>query len=137
MLTHTHMDNEKHASEAGPSPDSGSVTPPSNFFKRWNSRIENLAGFEARGLARVPPNERQTPSSTGLLQMLLLWFSANMSVNNLAVALTGPLVFQLGFLDSSMCAVFGVLLGSMSTAYMSTWGPVSAKCTCFPHKLLI
>jgi hypothetical protein len=27
-------------------------------FKRWNARIEGLAGFEARGLARVHESER-------------------------------------------------------------------------------
>ena len=43
-------------------------------------------------MARVPEDERQATSAMGLLQMLLLWFSANMTINNLAVALTGPLV---------------------------------------------
>lgn len=99
------------------------------FLKRWNARIEGLAGFEARGLARVPEDERQPPSAMGLLQMLLLWFSANMTINNLAVGLTGPLAFDLGFRDSALCAVFGVVLGSATTAYMSTWGAASGNRT--------
>lgn len=99
------------------------------FLKRWNGRIENLAGFEARGMARVQPDERQPPSTAGLVQMLLLWLSANVAIINLAAALTGPLVFQLGFLDSALLAVFGAILGSISTAYMSTWGAVSGNRT--------
>lgn len=99
------------------------------WYKRWNARIEGMAGFEARGLARVSPDERQAPSNMALLQMLLLWFSANLTINNLAVTLTGPLVFSLGFEDCVLCAVFGVLLGSLSTAYMATWGAVSGSRT--------
>ncbi|EMC94005.1 hypothetical protein BAUCODRAFT_217966 [Baudoinia panamericana UAMH 10762] len=97
--------------------------------RRWNRRIESLIGFEARGLERVSPEERQAPSGTNVLQMLLLWFSANLTVNNLAIGLLGPLVFKLGFSDSAWCAVVGVLCGSASTAYMSTWGAVSGNRT--------
>jgi purine-cytosine permease-like protein len=95
----------------------------------WNARLESLSGFEARGIARVLPSERRTPSLRDDVSVALLWFSANTSVNNLAVGLFGPLVFNLGFLDSAMCAVFGALLGSLSTAYMSIWGPVSGNRT--------
>lgn len=91
----------------------------------WNTHIESLSGFEARGIARVLPDERQPPSAAAYLQMVLLWFSANITINNLVVGLYGPLLFELGFLDSSLCAVFGAALGAMSTAYMSTWGATS------------
>ena len=99
------------------------------WFKRWNARIEGLAGFEARGLIRVPESERHPPSNMSLLQMLLLWFSANLTINNLAVALTGPLLCGLGFVDSVLGAIFGVALGALSTAYMATWGAVSGNRT--------
>jgi hypothetical protein len=94
-----------------------------------NSRIEGLSGFEARGITRVLPEERLPPSLWDDISVALLWFSANISVNNLAVGLFGPLIFGLGFLDSAMCAVFGGLLGSISTAYMSIWGPQSGNRT--------
>jgi hypothetical protein len=99
------------------------------WLRKLNDWIENLAGFEARGITRITPEERQAPSIVGDIQMALLWFSANISVNNLAVGLYGPLAFNLGFLDCAMCAVFGGLLGSMSTGYMSTWGPQSGNRT--------
>ncbi|KAF7375764.1 Permease for cytosine/purines, uracil, thiamine, allantoin-domain-containing protein [Mycena sanguinolenta] len=102
---------------------------PSHGLKKWNIAIESLSGFEARGISRVPPHERRPPSLWDDISVALLWFSANISVNNLAVGLFGPLVFGLGFVDSAMCAVFGGLLGSMSTAYMSIWGPQSGNRT--------
>jgi len=95
----------------------------SSRLKHLNQRLEALSAFEARGIARVPPDERQPPSTAGDVQIALLWFSANISCNNLIVGLYGPLLFQLGFLDSAMCAVFGAFLGSLSTAFMAIWGP--------------
>jgi hypothetical protein len=106
----------------------GTIPVPSTLSK-WNTRIENLAGLEARGIQRVMPNERHDASAMGYMQMLLLWFSANISVNNLAVGLLGPLVFELGFVDCAVCTIFGVILGSLSTAYMSIWGAQSGNRT--------
>ena len=96
---------------------------------RWNNRIEGLAGLEARGIARVPPDERQQGSILGYAQMFMLWFSANVTANNLAIGLLGPLVFDLGFVDCVMMATFGSLLGSAGVGYMSIWGPQSGNRT--------
>ncbi|KAL8826243.1 MAG: hypothetical protein Q9170_007474 [Blastenia crenularia] len=98
-------------------------------LSKWNQRIENLAGLEARGITRVLPEERHEASLLGYIQMALLWFSANVSANNLAVGMLGPLLFNLGFLDSAMCSVFGILVGSVATAYMSIWGAQSGNRT--------
>lgn len=98
-------------------------------LSKWNQRIEGLAGLEARGITRVLPEERQKASIIGYVQMAILWFSANVSANNLAVGTLGPLLFGLGFLDSAMCAVFGIMVGSAVTAYMSTWGAQSGNRT--------
>ena len=106
-----------------------SITPVPTTLARWNAKIESLAGLEARGIARVLPEERQRPSVRGYLQMAILWFSANITANNLAVGLLGPLLFELGFVDSVMCAVFGSLVGSLPTAYMSIWGAQSGNRT--------
>ena len=103
------------------------VVPPK--LSKWNQRIENLAGLEARGITRVLPEERHEASVFGYIQMALLWFSANVSANNLAVGMLGPLLFNLGFLDSAMCSVFGILIGSLATAYTSIWGAQSGNRT--------
>ncbi|OIW33150.1 hypothetical protein CONLIGDRAFT_590357, partial [Coniochaeta ligniaria NRRL 30616] len=103
--------------------------PAPNKLIQLNNWIEGLSGFEARGITRVQPEERNPPSLWDDVSVALLWFSANISMNNLAVGLFGPLVFGLGFLDSAMCAVFGSLIGALSTAYMSIWGPQSGNRT--------
>ncbi|KAG9231635.1 hypothetical protein BJ875DRAFT_506574 [Amylocarpus encephaloides] len=79
--------------------------------------MESLAGFEARGITRVLPEDRQPPSLASDVQVAILWFSANTSVNNLAVGLFGPLVFNFW------------VSGHLSTSYMSTWGPLSGNRT--------
>ncbi|KAL9024366.1 MAG: hypothetical protein Q9180_007921, partial [Flavoplaca navasiana] len=98
-------------------------------FCRWNQRIENLAGLEARGIKRVLPEKRHAASASADAQMAMLWFSANISANNLAVGLLGPLLFGLGFVDSAMCAFGGILVGAAATAYMSIWGAQSGNRT--------
>lgn len=106
-----------------------SSVPGPGRLARWNTWIENLAGFEARGIVRVSPEERHAGSVLGYAQMAMLWFSMNVTANNLAIGLLGPLVFNLGFVDSAMMATFGSLLGSAPTAYMSIWGPRSGNRT--------
>jgi len=98
-------------------------------FQRWNARIEGLAGLEARGIARVLPQERQPPSKLGYAQMAMVWFGANVVANNLAVGMLGPLLFKLGFVESAMMATFGSFVGSIPTAYMSIWGAQSGNRT--------
>ena len=112
---------DEHMSTAEP--------PVLSSFSQFNNRIESLAGLEARGIERVPPDERQVASQAADLQVAVLWFSANLSLNNLATGLFGPMVFGLDFLDSTLLAVFGTILGSCSTAYMATWGPQSGNRT--------
>ncbi|KAL2267967.1 hypothetical protein VTJ83DRAFT_5244 [Remersonia thermophila] len=100
-----------------------------HFLRRVNDGIESLAGFEARGITRVPPEERMPPSRLADLQVFLLWFGANISANNMTTGLFGPLIFGLGFKDSVICAIIGCLLGSASTGYMAMWGPASGNRT--------
>ncbi|KAK3678235.1 Vitamin B6 transporter [Vermiconidia calcicola] len=127
-VEHTNLDNAGTSSELS-MPSHGEQSRYSSFLRRWNTRIESMAGFEARGLARVPPEERQPYSLMGQIQMLLLWLSANATLLNLAVGLCGPLIYSLGFVDSALCAIFGILLGALTTAYMSIWGAVSGNRT--------
>ncbi|KAK4151693.1 permease for cytosine/purines, uracil, thiamine, allantoin-domain-containing protein [Chaetomidium leptoderma] len=100
-----------------------------NALGRINHRIEGLSGFEARGITRVPPDERKPASALADLQVFILWFGANISANNMTTGLFGPLIFGLGFRDSVLCAVFGCFLGCASTGYMAMWGPTSGNRT--------
>lgn len=98
-------------------------------LSRWNRTIESLNGFEARGITRVPSNEREPPTLAAMVQIAIMWYSANITLNNLAVGFLGPLLFELGFLDSAFIVVFACFVGSIGPAYMATWGPLSGNRT--------
>lgn len=98
-------------------------------LKTWNDKIEDLAGLEARGVTRVLPEEKHGISLMGYAQMCILWFSVNVTVNNLAVGFLGPLLFNLGWVDSVLLTVFGCALGAVGTSYTSTWGAESGNRT--------
>ncbi|KAL8854515.1 MAG: hypothetical protein Q9221_000786 [Calogaya cf. arnoldii] len=98
-------------------------------LSRWNRTIQSIKGLEARGISRVEPSEREEPTFSSLLQVAIMWYSANITLNNLAVGFLGPLLFELGFLDSALIVVFACFVGSIGTAYMSIWGPQSGSRT--------
>lgn len=98
-------------------------------FSRFNGRLERLSGFEIRGISRVPAEERHKGSRGHDLQIFLLWLSANLSANNLGVGMLGPLAYGLGFKDCLMCILVGTFIGSLSTAYVATFGPLSGNRT--------
>jgi hypothetical protein len=98
-------------------------------LKQWNARFEAFTGLESRGIARVLPSERQPITPSSYLQIALLWISCDLTVNSITLAMLGPLVFELSFKDSALCAVFGVLIGCLGPAYTSTWGPRSGNRT--------
>lgn len=100
-----------------------------NIFSRLNGRLTALNMFESRGIERVPLSERHDVKASDYLQMSLLWFSTNITANNMALGMLGPLGFSLGFVDSALCATFGALLGAAGVAYMGTFGPASGNRT--------
>jgi hypothetical protein len=103
---------------------------PSGFFARVNQRITGIKHFEARGIERVPETERfEKVGASNYMQMTLLWFSANITANNMAVGMLGPLDYDLGFTDAALCATFGAVLGALGVAYISTFGPASGNRT--------
>lgn len=99
------------------------------IFSRLNARLTSMELFEARGIERVPVEERHDVKAADYMQMTLLWFSTNITANNMAVGMLGPLTYGLGFVDSALCATFGALLGAAGVAYMGTFGPASGNRT--------
>ena len=97
----------------------------------WKSFERQLVAYnlEARGIQRVEPDERHDLRSLGYTQIAVLWFSINLAANNITLGMLGPAVFYLGFLDSCMCAVFGMLVGILPVAYIATFGPRSGNRT--------
>ncbi|KAF2720890.1 purine-cytosine permease FCY21 [Polychaeton citri CBS 116435] len=104
--------------------------PPTNVLKRAFLSFEQTLikyNLEARGIQRVLPDERHDLRQLGYNQIAILWFSINLAANNITLGMLGPAVFYLPFLDSSLCAVFGMLIGSLPTAYIATFGPRSGN----------
>jgi NCS1 nucleoside transporter family len=85
--------------------------------------------MEARGIQRVMPEDRHSLSQLGFGQIGILWFSVNLAANNITLGMLGPAVFHLGFLEASLCAVFGMLVGILPVAYVATFGPSSGNRT--------
>ncbi|KAF2656311.1 hypothetical protein K491DRAFT_597182 [Lophiostoma macrostomum CBS 122681] len=97
----------------------------------WKTFERQLVAYnlEVRGIQRVEPDERHDLRSLGYTQIAVLWFSINLAANNITLGMLGPAVFYLGFLDSCMCAVFGMLVGILPVAYIATFGPRSGNRT--------
>ena len=102
--------------------------------------------MEARGIQRVMPEDRHSLSQMGFGQIGILWFSVNLAANNVTLGMLGPAVFHLSFIDSSLCGVFGMLVGILPVAYVATFGPSSGNRTMvfarysmgwYPAKILV
>lgn len=102
---------------------------PGSFLQRLNDRILAIKFLEKRGFERVPESERHEITASRYMQFTLLWFSTNITANNIAVGMLGPLSYDLGFTDSALCAAFGAMLGAAGAAYISTFGPQSGNRT--------
>ncbi|KAL8644051.1 MAG: hypothetical protein Q9226_007962 [Calogaya cf. arnoldii] len=96
---------------------------------RWNEKIEGLAGLEARGIIRVLPDEKHAGGIRHYLQMMLLWFSINLTSANIITGLLGRLLFSLGWTDAVCIAIFATALAACSVSYISTFGPASGNRT--------
>lgn len=113
----SHISDESKPSNAG-------------FFRRANARVSSIEYLESRGIERVPEPERhKNITASNYMQMTLLWFSTNITANNIALGMLGPIDFSLGFNDAALCSAFGSLLGAIGVGYMSTFGPASGNRT--------
>lgn len=103
----------------------------SNLQAKWRVFEKQLVAYnlEARGIERVEPDERHDLRRLGYAQIAVLWVSFNLAANNITLGMLGPAVFHLGFLDSCLCAVFGMLVGCLPVAYIATFGPRSGNRT--------
>lgn len=105
--------------------EDGSV-PKENFVlgETKYHRLQRFAAkcrIEQRGIERVPNDERH---DTALINVGSLWFSANLVVSSFAIGVVGPVIFQLGFIDSVLTILFINLLGIMPVCFFSTFGSV-------------
>lgn len=106
-------------------------------MRQWNKKLEQVLGVEARGVDRVPEDERSPEVMRFLdyVQMAIVWFSANVTLNNIVIGLLGPISYELGIVDSMVIGTFGTMLGCLCVAYMATFGPISGNRTLVSHPL--
>ncbi|KAL4763950.1 purine-cytosine permease family protein [Aspergillus foveolatus] len=125
----TLFDEPHHHEEGVESRRAIGGTSPSQRLTYHLKKVENRLvqySLEARGIERVQEDERIPHISwVSYLQVFLLWMSVNLAANNITLGMLGPAVYGLSYLDSALCAVFGALLGSISSSWMATWGPIS------------
>ncbi|KAI9047589.1 hypothetical protein LZ554_008302 [Drepanopeziza brunnea f. sp. 'monogermtubi'] len=101
----------------------------SHKFLQWTQRVEHFLGLEARGIHRVKANEQTAKTTLGFWQIVILWLSINTAPQNIILGSIGRGVYELGFVDATLCAVFGGTLGCVPTAYTAGWGPWSGNRT--------
>ncbi|KIK56243.1 hypothetical protein GYMLUDRAFT_47261 [Collybiopsis luxurians FD-317 M1] len=94
--------------------------PRSKFAALWHIvRILDKYGVEARGIERVPPDQRTHTSPWAPFWM---WLAANMTISTFAVGVLSKPIFFLGFKESALTITFFNLLCTLPVAYFSTWG---------------
>ncbi|KAK5132898.1 hypothetical protein LTR08_008418 [Meristemomyces frigidus] len=86
-------------------------------------RFANGFGVEARGIERVPEDERTETGVRALLNVSTMWFSANMVISSFALGLLAKSSFDMGVADSMLVILFFNLIGLMPVCAFSTFGP--------------
>jgi NCS1 nucleoside transporter family len=76
-------------------------------------------GVEARGIERVPPDQR---TQTSPLAPFWMWLAANMTISTFAIGVLAPSIFFLGLKEAALTIIFFNLLCTLPVAYFSTWG---------------
>ncbi|KAH7907851.1 cytosine-purine permease [Hygrophoropsis aurantiaca] len=78
------------------------------------------SGVEARGVERVPENQRETKNAWN---NLLMWWSVNMVLTTIPVGTLGQYVFTLSFGTSVATIMCFGALGAVFTSFIATLGP--------------
>lgn len=132
------IDAEKSATSTTPDPESSAAPNRNTTSHNANDRHTDAASLlhrlektllkyniESRGIQRVEDHEKQKTTLFAYIQVFVLWFSINLVVNDVTLGMLGPAVYELSFTDAALCATFGALAGSIPTAWVATWGPLS------------
>lgn len=110
------------------------LTPKMNPLQHFAYRLEEVSGMEARGIERVLEQDRMPPTTwDDYVQMFSIWFSANLTLNNLIAGLLGTTLFGLSMTEAMVIGPFGAFLGSACSGYTSTFGPMSGNRTLVSH----
>ncbi|KAL7418644.1 hypothetical protein Q5752_007103 [Cryptotrichosporon argae] len=88
------------------------------FFRVLNKAFSS--GVEARGIERVPEDERDGKHTIGLL---VFWWSVNMAVSTVPIGLLAQAYYLLDFANAMACIVIFTAIGAACCAFIATLGP--------------
>ncbi|KAJ7211698.1 putative cytosine-purine permease [Mycena pura] len=95
---------------------------PTSFWGRTlalTTTLERKIGIEARGIQRVPEDQRtDVPSGN-----LWIWLAANTVLPTFGIGILGPSLFFLGLGDCMLTIFFTNVATCVLPAYMATFGP--------------
>lgn len=109
-----------------------STSPPPVHIPQWLARfyaLEDRLGIEDRGITRVPDSDRVPNTPLRIANMFLMWFSINLTANNMALGFLGPVVFSLGWTDSVAILILANFAGAIVPGYIASFGPISGNRT--------
>jgi len=81
--------------------------------------LERQLGVEARGIERVPPNERH---HVAIRDNFTLWMSANCTVSTFALGTLGASVWRMDFKTAALTILFFNLITTLVPSYFATFG---------------
>ncbi|KAJ6473038.1 permease for cytosine/purines, uracil, thiamine, allantoin-domain-containing protein [Mycena sanguinolenta] len=84
-----------------------------------SAALERKIGIEARGIQRVPEDQRHDKPSGNLW----IWLAANCVLSTFGIGILGPGIFFLGLGDSMLTIFFTNVVTAALPAYMATFGP--------------
>ncbi|KAJ7745285.1 permease for cytosine/purines, uracil, thiamine, allantoin-domain-containing protein [Mycena metata] len=84
-----------------------------------SAALERKVGIEARGIQRVPEDQRPDRPSGNLW----IWLAANCVLTTFGIGILGPSLFFLGLGDSMLTIFFTNVATCVLPAYMATFGP--------------
>ncbi|KAI6135916.1 permease for cytosine/purines, uracil, thiamine, allantoin-domain-containing protein [Pisolithus sp. B1] len=101
------------------------VAPDQAIAKRFGAFgpfLEKLfaSGIEARGVERVPEDQRETRNTWN---NLLMWWSVNTVLTTIPIGVLGQFVFTLTFPHAVATILCFGFLGAIATAFVATLGP--------------
>ncbi|WOO82974.1 Purine-cytosine permease fcyB [Vanrija pseudolonga] len=90
----------------------------SPLFRFLDKAFSN--GVEARGIERVPEDERSSKHAIGLL---VFWWSVNLAVSTVPVGMLAQAFFTLTLRSAVICIVVFNILGAACVGFIATLGP--------------
>ncbi|KIJ41962.1 hypothetical protein M422DRAFT_68139 [Sphaerobolus stellatus SS14] len=91
--------------------------------KMWHLvNVISKYGIEVRGIERVHPEEKSSPTMRDWLDNFWFWMAANCTISTLALGTLGPSTFFLSGKISVLTIIFFNLLSTLPVAFFSIFG---------------